>query len=75
MRTPLLTEIIQGRNTLRVELRFRNRLREQLNRPSITAGLLYDETFYRELVERWKDEYFSIQKINSKIIGMQPLAH
>jgi len=67
-----IPDLYQNRNTLRYELRFRNRLREQLNRPEITARLLYDETFYRELVKRWKDEYFSIQKINSKIISMKP---
>jgi len=67
-----IPELYQNRNTLRYELRFRNRLREQLNRPEITAGLLYDEKFYRELVKRWKDEYFNIQKINSNIVNMEP---
>ena len=67
-----IPELYKHRNTLRYEFRFRNRLREQLNRPEITAGLLYDEDFYRELVKRWKNEYLSIQKINSKLISMKP---
>ena len=33
---------------------------------------MYDETFYRALQKRWKDEYFSIQKVNSKIMDIKP---
>ncbi len=65
-------EMYQNRNVLRFEMRFRKQLRQQLKQPEITAGLLYDETFYSGLVTRWKDEYFAIQKINSKLISMKP---
>lgn len=65
-------ELYKNRNVLRYEMRFKDRLREQLKRPEITASLLYDEVFYSGLVNRWKDEYFSIQKINSKLISMKP---
>ena len=67
-----IPEMYKGRNTLRFEMRFRKQLRQQLKRPEITAGLLYDETFYSGLVARWKNEYLSIQKINSKLISMKP---
>jgi len=67
-----IPEMYQNRNVLRFEMRFRKQLRQQLKRPEITAGLLYDETFYSGLVTRWKDEYFAIQKINSKLISMKP---
>jgi hypothetical protein len=67
-----IPELYKNRNTLRYEFRFRSRLREQLKKPEITAGLLYDEDFYRELVKRWKNEYLSIQKINSKLVSMKP---
>jgi hypothetical protein len=67
-----IPELYQNRNVLRYELRFKRELRKQFNQPQITAGLLYDEKFYRELVKRWKDEYLTIQKINSKIISMKP---
>jgi hypothetical protein len=67
-----IPELYKNRNVLRYEFRFRKRLREQLNRTEITAGLLYDENFYRELVKRWKNEYLAIQKINSKIDRMKP---
>lgn len=67
-----IPELYQFRNVLRFEMRFRSRLREQFNRTEITAGLLYDEVFYRDLVKRWKNEYFNIQKINSKYMSMKP---
>lgn len=67
-----IPELYKNRNVLRFEMRFRKQLRQQLKQPEITAGLLYDETFYSGLVTRWKDEYFAIQKINSKLISMKP---
>lgn len=67
-----IPELYKNRNVLRFEIRFRKQLRQQLKQPEITAGLLYDETFYSGLVARWKDEYFAIQKINSKLISMKP---
>jgi hypothetical protein len=67
-----IPELFKGRNALRFELRFIKRLNEQFNKPEITAGLLYDEVFYHNLVNRWRDEYFAIQKINSKLNTMRP---
>lgn len=67
-----IPELYQNRNVLRFELRFKHRLKEQFKKPEITAGLLYDEDFYRNLLKRWKDEYFKIQKINSKLHSMKP---
>jgi len=67
-----IPELYKNRNVLRFELRFRKRLRQQFNRHELTAKLLYDEVFYRDLVTRWKNEYLAIKKIKSKIISMQP---
>lgn len=67
-----IPEIYQNRNVLRYELRFRKELRKQFNQPQVTAGLLYDGKFYKDLVKRWRDEYLAIQKINSKITSMKP---
>ena len=67
-----IPELYKNRNVLRFELRFKQRLRQQFNRPEIKAGLLYDEDFYRELIKQWKNEYLAIQKINSKLNSMEP---
>ncbi len=67
-----IPEIYKNRHTLRFEMRYRKKLREQFKRPEITAGLLYNESFYGGLVKRWKDEYLAIGKINSKLSRMRP---
>jgi Phage replication protein CRI len=65
-------ELYDSRNVLRFELRYKKKLCKQFNRPEITAGLLYDETFYIDIVKKWKNEYLAIQKINSKLMNMKP---
>lgn len=67
-----IPELYKNRNVLRFEIRYRKQLRKQFNRTAITAGILSDETFYSNLVKRWKNEYLAIQKINSKLINMKP---
>jgi hypothetical protein len=67
----LIPELYRNRNVLRYEIRYKKRLREQFNRPEITAGLLFDEEFYQNLLQRWRNEFLSIQKIrNQKIKTM-----
>ncbi len=67
-----IPQLYKSRNVLRYELRFKRQLRKQFNKPKITAGLLYDEVFYNNLVKRWESEYFAIQKIKSKLNNMKP---
>jgi hypothetical protein len=67
-----IPDLYQNRNVLRYELRFRKQLRKQLKQQEITASLLYDEDFYYDLVNRWRNEYLAIQKINSKLKNMKP---
>jgi hypothetical protein len=66
-----IPELYRNRNVLRYEIRFKKQLRQQFKKPEITAGLLTDEAFYNGLVNRWKNEYLAIQKINSKLINMK----
>ena len=53
-------------------MRYRRRLGNQLNQSEVLAQMLYDEAFYSDLIKRWRAEYLTIQKINSKLIGMNP---
>ncbi|TVL97280.1 MAG: hypothetical protein CV087_22540 [Candidatus Brocadia sp. WS118] len=66
-----IPEVFQGRNVLRYELRFTKRLPEQLNEKKAVSVLkLYDENFYISVLEKWKSEYFKIQRLNRlKITG------
>ncbi len=53
------------KNLLRYELRFSERLSSQLNEKAITGETLCKQAFYSKLVQLWKNEYASIDKINS----------
>ena len=54
----------EDKNLLRYEMRLKGRLAYQLGVPEVKASTLYDRQFYRELVKRYQDSYFSISKIN-----------
>lgn len=49
-------------NTLRFELRMRRQLAYQLNREVVLVKDLYDEQFYKEMIDRWMNEYERINK-------------
>jgi thiol-disulfide isomerase/thioredoxin len=58
-----IPETLQNCNLLRYELRFLHRVDRQL-KAEVTAKLLHEERFYTSLVDKWRDEFMSIQKIN-----------
>ena len=68
-----IPDIYAGRNVLRLELRYMSRLGKQLNVPRVTGALLYDEHFYRGLLDRWRDVYKSIYKINDIELNLQAM--
>ncbi len=59
-----IPELYEGRNVLRYEQRYTQRVAKQLNVLEVTGAMLYDEAFYIDLLNRWKAQYKSIQKIN-----------
>ena len=59
-----IPELYEGRNVLRYEQRYTQRLARQFDVSEVTGGLLYDEAFYIGLLNRWRDTYKQIQKIN-----------
>jgi len=54
-----------GANLMRIEVRWTKRLPKQFNRAEIIGATLYEEKFYTEVVQRWGEEYFSIDKLKS----------
>ena len=68
-----IPELYEGRNVLRYEQRYTERLASKLNVANVTAALLYDETFYIMLLNRWRDTYKSIQKINDISLNFQAM--
>lgn len=52
-------------NLLRYELRFTQRIPNQLNEKEVNGETLCKPVFYSKLIKLWKDEYQSIQKLSS----------
>lgn len=55
---------LKGANLLRYEMRFNGRLSQQLGVSEVRASTLYQTPFYRMMVKRYQDNYFSISKLN-----------
>lgn len=68
-----IPELYQHGHCLRYELRYTNRLSNQLGVPEVTASLLYEEAFYCNLLQRWRDTYLDITKINDTEINISAM--
>ncbi len=55
-------------NLLRLESRWIQRLPTQFKMSEITGGTLTNENFYTNIIQRWGNEYFSINKLKSNLI-------
>lgn len=68
-----IPELYNGRNVLRYEQRYTQRVARQLNVLEVTGAMLYDEAFYITLLKKWRDSYRDIQKINDVSINFQAM--
>lgn len=66
-------ELYEGRNVLRYEQRYTQHIARQLNVSEVTGALLYDVAFYMDLLNRWRDTYRDIQKINDITLNFQAM--
>ncbi len=64
-------EPYSGRHVLRYEQRYTSRLAAQFKVCEVTGATLYDETFYIALLDRWKESYKAIQKVNDITLNFQ----
>ncbi len=55
---------LQDANLLRCEIRLDGRLPHQLGVPEVTASTLSDRQFYKMVMQRFVDTYFTISKMN-----------
>lgn len=69
----VIPELYQDRNVLRYEQRYTQRLSKQLGVPEVTGSLLYDNAFYVDVINRWRDTYRQIQKINDVTINYKTM--
>lgn len=68
-----IPDLYKDRNVLRYEQRYTQRVARQLNEMEVTGAMLYDEAFYISLLNRWRDSYKDIQKINDVSINFQAM--
>lgn len=64
-------ELYEGKNVLRYEQRYTKRIARQFNVQEIRGSMLYDETFYIDVVKRWGKDYRDIQKVNDISINFE----
>ena len=53
-------------NFLRIELRLKGSIAKQMRVAEVRAFTLYDRAFYRQLMKKYIDTYFSIRKLNKQ---------
>lgn len=68
-----IPELYKERNVLRYEQRYNQRIASNLGVCEVTGGMLYDEAFYCKILDRWKDTYKAIQKINDIQINFKAM--
>lgn len=68
-----IPELYEGRNVLRYEQRYTQRLARQFGVSWVTGSMLYDESFYIGLLNRWRDTYKQIQKINDVVFNFEAM--
>ncbi len=59
----VIPELYQKRNVLRIEQRYLHRVSNRL-KTAVTGAMLYNEAFYNMLLNRWRDTYNAIAKVN-----------
>ena len=60
-----IPQLLQNNNLFRYEFRILKRINSQL-KTEVTAQTLYNETFYRSIVQRWYNEFKTIQKLKEQ---------
>lgn len=68
-----IPDLYKDRNVLRYEQRYTQRLPTQFKVEDVTGALLYDEAFYIDVVQRWRDTYKAISKINDITLNFQAM--
>lgn len=68
-----IPELYEGRNVLRYEQRYTNRIAKRLKVAEVTGAMLYDEVFYIKLLNQWRDNYKAIQKINEVTLNFEAM--
>lgn len=68
-----IPNLYRGVNVLRYEQRYMARLPSLLGVAQVTGAMLYDEGFYITLLNRWRDAYRAIRKVNEITLNFQAM--
>ena len=68
----VIPDLYQNRNVLRIEQRYLSRINDRL-KYAVTGATLYDESFYNMLLNRWRDTYNDIAKINDVTLNFSAM--
>ena len=68
-----IPDLYQDCNVLRYEQRYMARLPHLLGVPQVTGAMLYDELFYISLLNRWREAYQAIKKVNEITLNFQAM--
>jgi hypothetical protein len=68
-----IPELYQDRNVLRYEQRYTRRLPKAFNVEKVKGAMLYNEKFYIDVINRWRDNYREIKKINDININFEAM--
>ncbi len=63
-------EIYEGKNIMRIEKRYLNKVASYFNMPVITGSHLFNEAFYIRVLNDWHNDYSRIDKLNNTVIDM-----
>ena len=68
-----IPDLYRDCNVLRYEQRYMARLPHLLGVEKVAAAMLYDERFYISLLNRWREAYQAIRKINEITLNFQAM--
>lgn len=68
-----IPDLYRGVNVLRYEQRYMARLPSLLGVVQVTGAMLYDEGFYISLLNRWREAYRAIRKVNDITLNFQAM--
>ena len=68
-----IPDLYSGKNVLRYERRYTQRIAAKFGVVEVTGEMLYNEAFYIAALNRWKADYQAIQKINDITLNFQAM--
>lgn len=69
----IIPELYEGKNVLRYEQRYTNRIARQFGLLEVTGSTLFDEAFYIGLLNRWRQSYKNIEKVNDVTLNFESM--